>query len=248
MAGLFLIHCIFGFVQIFYAPKIDGDCVFIEGQENQHLKVLRKNIGDEIVVIDGKSSAYSVRIEKTLPQKTIGKILSPYQSDTLTLQSNYHLHLAVAPTKNMDRMEWMVEKTCELGIQQITFLITKHSERKTIKFDRLQKKALAATKQSKKAFLPQFQICTISEFLAQDFKGKCCIAHCQNGKKMIIQKMKWNPGEEITIMIGPEGDFTKDEIYLATKNKFEPVSLGLSRLRTETAAIYATSCVYAYFM
>jgi len=238
---------IFGPMQLFFSQNIEYENIFFGQEELHHLKVTRKKIGDSIIVVDGKSNAFRARIEKITRSGAEATIISAYKSPEISAAMPYHLHLVVSPSKNLERMEWLVEKVCELGIQKITFISTEHSERKKLKFDRLHRKAISAMKQSKKSFLPKFQMLTINEFLVNEFIGTLCIAHCQGSDKTSISNIKWQKNEPITIMIGPEGDFTPKEIHLAEQKGFKSISLGSSRLRTETAALFAVTCVYAHF-
>ncbi|MDD7722444.1 MAG: RsmE family RNA methyltransferase, partial [bacterium] len=154
------------------------------------------------------------------------------------LWSSY-LHIAVAPTKNMDRMEWFAEKATEIGIDEINCLNCRFSERKEVKPQRLEKILVSAMKQSQKATLPLLHGMTdFRTFVKQPFEGQKFIAHCEAGEKPLLSKV-YHPGERVLILIGPEGDFSPEEIALAQEQGFQPISLGPSRLRTETAALAA---------
>ena len=200
------------------------------------LRVLRLKEGDRIRLTDGKGAFYSavitsaqgkrclVHIEETEPQKPLW---------------NGHLHIAVAPTKLMERNEWFVEKAVEIGVNEITFLKTEHSERDVVKMERIEKIAVAAMKQSQKAVLPVLNPVTrFKDLIENCLDGDKFIAHCEDGDKTLLQDAVI-PGHNATVLIGPEGDFSTSEIDAALKAGFKPISLGPSRLRTETAALVA---------
>jgi len=152
---------------------------------------------------------------------------------------NGWLHVAMAPTKNMDRTEWFVEKATEIGFDELTFLNSRYSERKVIKTERVEKILVSAVKQSLKASKPVLHEMTdFNKFIAQDFKGQKFICHCNEGEKKLLKEVIV-PGEDAVILIGPEGDFSEEEVAKALSCGFQPVSLGKSRLRTETAALVA---------
>ena len=156
----------------------------------------------------------------------------------------YFLQVAVAPTKNKDRLEWFAEKATEIGIDRITPLLTDHCERRTVKTDRLIRVVTGAVKQSLKAWHPQVdELTPFRELIGQPFDGKKLIAHCEADAGKILLRDCVRRGENVLVLIGPEGDFSKEEIALAYRNGFVPVSLGNSRLRTETAAVVATHSV-----
>jgi 16S rRNA (uracil1498-N3)-methyltransferase len=210
--------------------------------ESQHcIRVLRKQTGDAINITDGKGSFYKALITEAHPKRCkiniieIEKEISPW---------NNRIEIAIAPTKNSDRMEWFVEKATETGITKISLLKTRYSERKEMKTDRLHKMQIAAMKQSLKATLPELQETTgFEEFIKQKFEGQKFIAHCGPEKKPLLSR-QYNKGENVLILIGPEGDFCPEEIRLAVANGFQPVSLGESRLRTETAALTACQTIH----
>jgi 16S rRNA (uracil1498-N3)-methyltransferase len=163
------------------------------------------------------------------------KVVSTEQKEK---QHNYHLHIAIAPTKNMDRFEWFLEKATEIGIDEITPIICSRSERKVIKTERCNRILLSAMKQSLKVHLPKLnEAISLNDFLKQDYEGAKYIAHCEDGEKKELKIV--NKTEKYLILIGPEGDFSPKEIDLALHNQFKAVSLGTSRLRTETAGIVA---------
>lgn len=210
-------------------------------EESAHLvKVLRAKSGDEIAIMDGLGHNYLARIIDPNPRKCTFEIL-----ETKSQNSNNHgVHVAIAPTKNMDRLEWFVEKSCEMGIEEISLIQTQRSERKKVNLDRLEKKAISAMKQSK-----NFWKCKINElikldaFIAnnKDLKNKF-VAYVETGSEDLLQK-KLAPNTKTLIMIGPEGDFSPEEINQLKTSKFELVSLGNHVLRTETAGIAAVHTV-----
>ena len=152
----------------------------------------------------------------------------------------YHLHIAIAPTKNMDRLEWFVEKATEIGISEITPLLCRYSERKVVKLERINKIIVSAMKQSKKSLLPQLnEMISFNDFIKKcEGHDNCFIAHCYNQNKQSLSQL-YLKGNDATIVIGPEGDFSEEEVESALKNGFSPITLGESRLRTETAGIVA---------
>ncbi len=223
-------------MQIFYAPDIETYPALPEEEAGHALRVLRLGEGDKVLATDGRGCFYQTEISLIHGKRCELKIIDVIQQPPLW---NSHLHIAVAPTKNMDRMEWFVEKATEIGIDSITCLHCRYSERKEIKVPRLEKIMISAMKQSQKARLPQLSgMTTFKTFVMQPWKGKKYIAHCEEGDKPLLKHI-YRPGEDALILIGPEGDFSTDEIALAIANDFEPISLGNSRLRTETAALVA---------
>mgnify|MGYP000791233915 FL=1 len=197
--------------------------------------------GDEILLTDGKGFFYKAAISRAHPKHCEVSILESWRQPALW---NSRIHVAVAPTKNMDRMEWFAEKATEIGIDAITCLHCRFSERKEVKTSRLEKILISAMKQSQKATLPQLEGMTdFKTFVGRPFKGRKFIAHCEDGKKTLL-KRAYHPGEDVLVLIGPEGDFSPEEIHLALENGFEPISLGESRLRTETAALVACHTIH----
>ena len=223
-------------MQVFYTPDI-LQCPELPEEESGHcVRVLRLGEGDEILLTDGRGSFYQAAIEQAHPKHCRVTLLKSWQP--APLWSGY-LHIAVAPTKNMDRMEWFAEKATEIGIDEITCLNCRFSERKEVKPQRLEKILVSAMKQSQKATLPLLHGMTdFRTFVKQPFEGQKFIAHCEAGEKPLLSKV-YHPGERVLILIGPEGDFSPEEIALAQEQGFQPISLGPSRLRTETAALAA---------
>lgn len=232
-------------MQLFYNPDINSnsDTFSFDKEESKHIvKVLRKKEGDILHVTNGLGFLFTTEIVFASEKKCTVKIV---QSE-LHQPTDFYLHLAVAPTKMNDRFEWFLEKATEIGIHEITPIICDHSERKIIKTERFEKIIESAMKQSLQFYLPKLNDpITFTSFINQNKDGNLFIAHCEETEKRllkdsIIQKEKY------TILIGPEGDFSEKEIKLATDNNYLPVSLGNTRLRTETAAVVAChSIVFA---
>lgn len=231
-------------MQLFYSKDISpaGFCT-LDTEESRHaVRVLRMRAGDVVNVTDGQGSLYQCRIVTSDDRACMLEVLD-VQS---TLHNNQcTIHLAVAPTKNPARMEWLVEKAVEVGVSEITLLQCDHSERSFLKTDRLEKLAVSAMKQSLHTLLPCINApVKMSDWLTQtitqtDKQTIKLIAHCEEGKPRTAISEALRPGENTLILIGPEGDFSSEEIQLAMEQGFQPVSLGPSRLRTETAALYA---------
>lgn len=223
-------------MQIFYAPDIRINPELPEEEAGHCVRVLRLSEGDEILVADGKGEFHQAVIRRAHPKHCEVEILKSWSPAPLWPA---YLHIAVAPTKNMDRMEWFAEKATEIGIDAITFLCCQFSERREIKTARIEKILVSAMKQSQKARLPQLgEMTPFKTFVRQPFEGRKFIAHCEDGEKRSLKSLL-RPGENALILIGPEGDFSPEEIQMALDNGFEPISLGDSRLRTETAALVA---------
>ncbi|MCB0467816.1 MAG: 16S rRNA (uracil(1498)-N(3))-methyltransferase [Aequorivita sp.] len=231
-------------MQLFYNPNISDNAkeVTLDKEESRHIvKVLRMKEGETFKMTNGKGSFFSAEIINANPKGCLVKILSEEIQQPLP----YQLHLAVAPTKLNDRYEWFLEKATEIGISEITPIICDHSERKTIKPERYEKILQSAMKQSLKAYLPilnkavSYKDFIDSEKASEDLKF---IAHCEETDKKSLKAVLL-PNQKITIMIGPEGDFSSEEIGLAKQEGYIPVTLGESRLRTETAAIVACHSV-----
>ncbi|MCL4856843.1 MAG: 16S rRNA (uracil(1498)-N(3))-methyltransferase [Flavobacteriales bacterium] len=224
---------------LFYTPTISlTDTAFIldEAESKHAIKVLRLNAGDKINLVDGNGHFFEAEITQAHAKKCELNILSSHKE----IKNKATIHIAIAPTKNNDRLEWFVEKATEIGITEITPLICQRSERKMLKTDRLEKTAIAAMKQSLKASLPKVnEPITFKDFIKITPKqSNLFIAHClDNTEKHLVDVCTKN--KETLVLIGPEGEFSKEEIDLAIKNHFKPISLGKSRLRTETAGIVA---------
>ena len=226
-------------MQLFYLENPKNE-IILSAEESKHAtKVLRKKEGDILNFTDGKGYLYKAEITLADSRKCRLKIVSSEQKEK---QHNYHLHIAIAPTKNMDRFEWFLEKSTEIGIDEITPIICSRSERKVIKTERCNRILLSAMKQSLKFQLPKLnESVSFKDFIKQDFNGDKYIAHCAEGIKKKLKTI--NEKEKYLILIGPEGDFSQKEIDLAFQNQFKAVSISASRLRTETAGIIAAHTV-----
>lgn len=222
---------------LFYTPELDLADSFLNEEESKHcVKVLRLQKDDLIEIIDGKGSFYHAKILVADPKKTRFVILETKQSFG---KKDYYLHIAVAPTKNIERLEWFIEKATEIGIDEITPVLCQHSERKNINPERLNKVITAAMKQSLKAYHPKLNVLTdFSSLIKIDSDSQKWIAHCADAEKVSI-KEAFLPQQKYLILIGPEGDFSPQEINMALENGFEAITLGQGRLRTETAALEA---------
>ncbi|MDE6173715.1 16S rRNA (uracil(1498)-N(3))-methyltransferase [uncultured Bacteroides sp.] len=223
-------------MHVFYTPDIQT-CAELPTEEAQHcVRVLRLNIGDRITLTDGKGHFYNAEISAATNKRCTVNILETIYQEPLW---QGHLHVAMAPTKNMDRTEWFAEKATEIGFDELTFLNCRFSERKVIKTERISKILVSAIKQSLKARLPKLNEMTdFNTFISQPFKGQKFIAHCYEGEKPLLKDVL-QKGEDALVLIGPEGDFSEEEVKKAIENGFLPISLGKSRLRTETAALAA---------
>ena len=228
---------------MFYTPDIETS-PFLPEEESQHaVKVLRLQVGDRIELIDGKGGYYKAEVVLPHHKRCEVRIL---EKQTGFHKRPHHLHIAIAPTKNIERFEWFAEKATEIGIDEITPVICRFSERKIIKHDRLEKILISAIKQSLKAYLPKLnEQCTFDEFLKRADSGQRFIAHCYDEKDKKQLTSLYIPEQDVTILIGPEGDFSTEEVEKALKTGFIPISLGESRLRTETAGVVAC-CVVNY--
>lgn len=229
-------------MQLFYNPTLSEkhtSFVFDKEESKHIIKVLRKKEGDILHVTNGLGFLFTTQVTIASDTKCTIKINSFEKKEP----SKYHLHLAVAPTKMNERYEWFLEKATEIGIQEITPIICEHSERKVIKTDRFQKIIESAMKQSLHYYLPKLNdTIGFKDFINNQKKGQLFIAHCEEtAKKSLKNELKKN--EDITILIGPEGDFSVKEIQQAIAAKYIPVTLGTTRLRTETAAIVACHSV-----
>lgn len=225
-------------MQLFYNPDIDEttESFSFDKEESRHIiKVLRKKDSDILHVTNGLGFLFETEITLASDNKCTVQVLSVKKAD----EPKFRLHLAVAPTKMNDRFEWFLEKATEIGIQEITPVFCDRSERKAINPERFEKIILSAMKQSNGTFLPKLNpAISFKEFIKQKNEGLNLIAHCEESDKKSLKEIL-KPNENVTMLIGPEGDFSEKEIALALENNFQPVTLGNTRLRTETAAIVA---------
>jgi 16S rRNA (uracil1498-N3)-methyltransferase len=240
-------------MELFYSQDIEGGIVRLNQDESGHcIKVLRHKCGDEISVIDGCGTLYKCRITSD-SHKGVEAIVLESQSDWGG--HPYNLHLAVCPTKNNDRYEWFAEKACEIGFDTLSPIIGDHSERRILKTPRVEKILVSAAKQSLKAAVPVVnEPVSVKEFIKSEAEsqGLKMIAYCFEDERVprrsIREVLEGYDGDQITVMIGPEGDFSKEEAEMALAAGFIPVHLGQSRLRTETAALTAAAAVYFHWM
>ena len=224
-------------MHIFYTPDLSGTTYTLDETESKHcVRVLRLEKGDKIMLVDGRGGFFKAEIDDPNPKRCAVKVVHSELNYGLR---NFGVHVAIAPTKNIERIEWFLEKATEIGITRVTPLLCHHSERKEIKHDRLEKVMVSAMKQSLKAYLPQLdELTKFSAFMKQPFEGQKFIAHCEEQHRELL-KNAMTKGGNYLILIGPEGDFSPEEIRMAIEAGFVPVSLGDSRLRTETAGVVA---------
>lgn len=226
----------------FYAPDIESNPYLPEGEAGHCIRVLRKREGDEITVIDGNGNRYLCEIEEADPRKAKVRIL---KKEHIASDKNYKLILAVAPTKNSDRMEWMVEKCVEIGVDEIVLLKCDRSERKNLRGDRLQKIAVSAMKQSLATRCPKItDTLDFKDFIAKYGAGsQKFFGYCDPNilRREFVKECE--AGKDVTVMIGPEGDFTEEEVNEAMRQGFLPVTFGEKRLRTETAGVFVATAV-----
>lgn len=216
---------------------IQNNVAILNEDESLHcVKVLRHKVGDIIQVIDGNGTRAIGKIEAAHAKQCA---VSLTEKEVVKHTRNYKIHIAIAPTKNIERIEWFVEKAVEVGVDEISFIKCKNSERTVVKDERILKVAESAVKQSQQAYIPKINpLIDFKEFIKKDISDIKLIAHCEKESKQHI-KQYITTNKSFTILIGPEGDFTKDEITLALSSSYLPVALGDSRLRTETAGLFA---------
>jgi 16S rRNA (uracil1498-N3)-methyltransferase len=226
-------------MQLFYTPDIDAvsSSYFLNEEESKHcVRVLRLQPGDEIQLIDGRGNFYTAAVAEAHPKRTQLRIVS---IEIDFHKRNHYLHIAIAPTKNIERLEWFLEKATEIGIDEISLIICQRSERREAKVERLNKIITAAIKQSIKAWHPVLnEPVAFNKLISGQFDGQKFIAHCEPGDKFTL-KDELKPFGKYLILIGPEGDFTPKEIGEALNSDFKALTLSESRLRTETAALEA---------
>lgn len=227
-------------MHLFYVPDILENSILSEEESRHAVRVLRLKEGDTIHLVDGLGGFYTARIIEPHPKRCAFEILTKEQREK---PHSYRLHIAIAPTKNIDRFEWFLEKCTEIGIDEITPLLCRYSERKQIKPERLEKIIVSAAKQSLKTHFPVLNpIIGFEEFVSTVEAEQKFIAHCYDGQKKHLKELL-GPEKEVLILIGPEGDFSREEVDLALTAGFEEISLGNARLRTETAGIVACHTV-----
>ncbi|QNM85917.1 16S rRNA (uracil(1498)-N(3))-methyltransferase [Polaribacter pectinis] len=230
-------------MQLFYNSEISTETkqITFDKIESKHIvRVLRKNENDVLKITNGKGFLFDAKITFASDKKCMADIISFEEKPK---PWKYYLHIAIAPTKLNDRIEWFLEKATEIGIDEITPIICNNSERRVVKLERFDKIIQSAMKQSLKFTLPKLNApIKFSEFIKQNLDGNVCIAHCEEQDKNLLQSVV-KPSEKTTILIGPEGDFSSEEIKKSLEKDFTPISLGESRLRTETAGLVAVNTV-----
>jgi 16S rRNA (uracil1498-N3)-methyltransferase len=224
-------------MQLFYTTMFKGNHAILDENDSRHVvKVLRMSEGDKINMTDGLGNMFTGQIEAANHKRCLVQIIEKTANFG---QRDFKVHMAVAPTKNISRYEWFLEKATEIGVDEITPIICGHSERAHIKTDRLERVLVAAMKQSLKASLPKINPATkLKDFLVQDYEAAKFIAYIAEDVTDLL-KNKYQKQKDALILIGPEGDFSPAEFELAKDKGYLPISLGKSRLRTETAAIVA---------
>ncbi len=226
---------------MFYAPDILNRQILSEEESRHAVKVLRLTSGSEIELLDGKGGKYRAKITLAHQKRCEFEILE--QIENTPLAKSGRLHIAIAPTKSMDRLEWFVEKSTEIGVDEITPILCRFSERKKLKLERLEKIIISASKQSQRVHFPILNpFISFREFVTQSLTGNRFIAHCYNTQKEPLFDV-CHKNIDTTVLIGPEGDFSREEVQTAVDNQFVPVTIGEQRLRTETAGLVACHSV-----
>ncbi len=227
----------------FYAPDIVQTLTLSEDESLHAVRVLRLKEGDEIEVVDGHGTRYRCNITLAHQKRCAVQILS---EEHIAPHWHCNITIAVAPTKNIDRIEWMAEKCTEVGIDRIIPVRCAHSERKELKTERLRKIIISAMKQSLKNTLPRLdELTPIKSVLDMDFDGEKYIAYCDKFIERKVLSRTYTPNSNVLILIGPEGDFSPEEVQYAIAKGFTPITLGESRLRTETAAVFSCFSIHA---
>jgi 16S rRNA (uracil1498-N3)-methyltransferase len=223
-------------VHLFYQPNFENLSALTDDEAQHAVKVLRMREGDLLRVTNGVGSWFDCTIQKADAKRCTVQVVSQQQ----TAPRPYHIELAIAPTKNIDRIEWLIEKATEIGIDKFSFFYSKHSERRILKLERLHKIAISAMKQSLQAYLPQIEeVGDFKKYINQATDQQKFIAHLPEDSRPLHLVQVAQPNQRYTVLIGPEGDFTTEEIEMAVANNFKMVTLGQTRLRTETAALVA---------
>lgn len=226
----------------FYIPDISNATTLPEAESGHCVRVLRMSVGDEIVCVDGNGGRYQCRITEAHPKHCAVEILS---KQDIAPHWGVNITLCFAPTKNMDRIEWMAEKCTEIGVDRLIPVKCAHSERKELKTERLNKILVSAMKQSLKATLPRLdELQPLNEVLTSDFKGEKFICYCAEDIPRKDFAKEYQPGKDVVVLIGPEGDFSPEEVRIALENGWQAVTLGESRLRTETAGTVAVAEIH----
>jgi 16S rRNA (uracil1498-N3)-methyltransferase len=232
-------------MQLFFHPNLENNTVELPEDESKHcIRVLRKKAGDEIMLIDGKGNKAICKITDDNPKKCKLEVVEKVHFHAREIG----LHIAIAPTKNFDRMDWMLEKCTEIGVSEFTFLETENSERNKINMERCEKILIQSIKQSKQYWLPKLNnIISFKQFISNQNTTElnCLMAWCNENSLTINETTDLK--KHTLLLIGPEGDFTEVEAKLAIDNNFKTISLGKNILRTETAAVYATAIINNYY-
>lgn len=224
-------------MQLFYQPDIMKGSNFLTEEESKHcIKVLRHTVGDRLDVVDGTGAKFKVRITEAHQKKTCFEVIAHQRKEDLP----YYIHIGIAPTKQIERTEWFLEKAIEIGVDEISFFFGRHSERKNINIERMTKKAISAMKQSLKYQLPIIKLYQdLQSLLSYIPKSNSkYIGHVDFSNPLQLKDVA-KPNEKSVVLIGPEGDFNEEELDLAITNGFQKIGLGPSRLRTETAGLVA---------
>jgi len=227
-------------MHLFFVKNIVSDFFNLDIEQSKHCKVLRLKAGDIVYLTEGKGSMFKASIVDDNYMAVGVKILETFHEYN---KRPFHLHIAIAPTKSPDRFEWFVEKATEIGVDEITPLLCERSEKTHVKVERLQKIAESAMKQSVSAYLPKInEAISFDKLISSNESLQKFIAYCNDQDRLFLQS-QCIPEKSVLILIGPEGDFTENEIGLSQKNNFIPISLGNSRLRTETAGVVACTII-----
>ncbi len=227
-------------MNLFYLPGIADGIHYLDAEESRHaVKVLRMEAGDEITLADGKGTWYYARIKNADAKKCTFDVFDKKHFP----KRDYSIHLAIAPTKNADRIEWLMEKNVEMGIDEISFMQCQTSERKNVNIERIEKIAISAMKQSQQAWLPVINPLKPFREIIQQQADQKFIGHVDASNPHHLKALA-QPKKKYLILIGPEGDFSNEELELAQKNGFKKISLGTNRLRTETAGMVACQILH----
>lgn len=222
-------------MNLFYQPGISEGITHLDAEESRHVvRVLRMSEGDQLTLTDGKGFFYSAKITKADSKKCVFEILDKKE----TRRRNFHIHVAIAPTKNADRIEWFVEKATEIGVDEISFILCKNSERKVVNAERVEKIAVSALKQSQQALLPKLNELVPFKKIVEAKADQKFIGFVDSENPLHLKTLA-QPNKKYLMLIGPEGDFSNEELEQALESGFQKVSLGLNRLRTETAGLAA---------
>jgi 16S rRNA (uracil1498-N3)-methyltransferase len=232
-------------MQLFYTPDLESDIHTLDKEESRHIsKVLRLSDGDVLHLTDGKGRMMKAKIIDPNPRAVVVEV---FESIEDFQKRKLYIHMLVAPTKNIDRFEWFLEKATEIGVDEITPILCEHSERKVIRHDRLEKVISSAMKQSLKAYHPKLnELTKFKDAINKGFEGRSFIAHLDEENPQQLKAVYQNE-DRVQILIGPEGDFSPKEIDEAVKHGFEMVAMGGCRLRTETAAVVACHSINLLF-